>query len=84
MKRNVVIANLVDWWINNCDMVSDRIVARELNVDLELLQSFLLGEKELAEMPDHFESTVKEQVLPEVKESVRIILNSIDQYYEGM
>lgn len=84
MKRKLVIANLVDWWITNCDMVSDRIAAMELNVDLELLQSFLLGEKELTEMPDHFESTVKEQVLPDVKESVRIILNSIDQYYEGM
>ncbi len=84
MKRNVVIANLIDWWIANCGQVSDRIAAMELNVDLELLQSFLLGEKELSEMPEHFENTVKELVLPDVKESVRIILNAIDRYYEGM
>ena len=84
MKRNVVIANLIDWWIANCDQVSERGAAMELNVDLKLLQSFLLGEKELTEMPEHFENTVKEQVLPDVKESVRILLNTIDKYYEGM
>lgn len=82
LQRNIVLANLIEWWIAACDIMSDEVAAANLMVDVETLQEFLMNERSLEAMPFYFEDNVKKMVLPDVKDAAKMLLSLIDNYYE--